>query len=393
MELIKDKKIRCLAGGVFASSAPERVIKLDFVDYVCRGEGEGALVDLANALEEGKDPKNIKNLWVKKNGKIVAQNPIRPALDVNTLPVQDLSIFEDISLHRPMMGKIYRMIPIETQRGCPYACTFCNAPGKTEFYNAQDAGHFFRKRKMEHVYEELKELISGFKVEYIYFVTETFLAMSEREFDEFCEIYSEFKLPFFMNTRPETVTVRRVKKLKEVNCHRVNIGVEHGNHKFRAEVVGRAYKNELAIKAFDLMYDVGISTVSNNILGYPDETRELIFDTIQLTRKLKCTDINAFTFTPYHGTSLRGLCEKKKYIDKNTLAHIYYKDSLLRMPSISKEEIRGLLKTFVLYARLPRSYWKEIKIAESDTKEGEEKFNELTALFRKEYAHAPIAID
>ena len=393
MELIKDKKIRCLAGGVFASSAPERVIKLDFVDYVCRGEGEGALVDLANALEEGKDPKNIKNLWVKKNGKIVAQNPIRPALDVNTLPVQDLSIFEDISLHRPMMGKIYRMIPIETQRGCPYACTFCNAPGKTEFYNAQDAGHFFRKRKMEHVYEELKELISGFKVEYIYFVTETFLAMSEREFDEFCEIYSEFKLPFFMNTRPETVTVRRAKKLKEVNCHRVNIGVEHGNHKFRAEVVGRAYKNELAIKAFDLMYDVGISTVSNNILGYPDETRELIFDTIQLTRKLKCTDINAFTFTPYHGTSLRGLCEKKKYIDKDTLGHIYVKDSLLNMPSISKEEIRGLMKTFVLYARLPRSYWKDIKIAESDTKEGEEKFNELTALFRKEYAHAPIAID
>ena len=69
------------------------------------------------------------------------------------------------------------------------------------------------------------------------------------------------------------------------------------------------------------------------------------------------------------------------------------KDSLLNMPSISKEEIRGLMKTFVLYARLPRSYWKEIKIAESDTKEGEEKFNELTTLFRKEYAHAPIAID
>ena len=37
-----------------------------------------------------------------------------------------------------------------------------------------------------------------------------------------------------MNTRPETVTERRAKKLKEVNCNRVNIGVEHGNSNFRA---------------------------------------------------------------------------------------------------------------------------------------------------------------
>ena len=393
MNAIKEKKVACLVGGVFPSSAPEKVIELDFVDYVCRGEGEGALVDLANALEEDSDPTNIKNLWVKKNGKIVARNSIRPALDVNTLPVQDLSIFEDMSLHRPMMGKIYRMAPVETQRGCPYTCRFCNSPEKNEFYNAQKAGRFFRKRTMKHLHTELKEIVSKHGIEYIFFITDTFLAMSEKEFDEFCEMYSEFKLPFFMNTRPETVTERRAKKLKEVNCHRVNIGVEHGNHKFRADVVGRAYKNDLAIKAFDFMYDAGISTVSNSIVGYPDETRELIFDSIELARQLKCDDMNAFTFTPYHGTSLRGLCEKKKYLNKEALAHIYVKDSLLSMPSISKEEIKGLMKTFVLYARLPRSYWKEIKLAEAETDEGNQKYFELMDLFQKEYKQNSLAVD
>ena len=86
MELIKDRKIKCLVGGVFPSSVPEIILKEDYVDYVCRGEGEGALIDLCNALEDGKDPSNIPNLWVKKNGKIVARNKIRPALDVNTPP-------------------------------------------------------------------------------------------------------------------------------------------------------------------------------------------------------------------------------------------------------------------------------------------------------------------
>jgi len=393
MELIKHKKIKCLAGGVFASTAPERVIELDFVDYICRGEGEGALVDLANALEENKDPSNIANLWIKKNGKIISKNPIRPAIDVNKLPVQDLSIFEDDSLHRPMMGKIYRMAPIETQRGCPYACRFCNAPGKVEFYANQKAGHFFRKRTMKHVHAELKEIISLFDIDYIYFITETFLAMSEKEFDEFCEMYSDFKLPFFMNSRPETITERRAKKLKEANCHRVNIGVEHGNYKFRSEVVGRKYKNETAIKAFNLIYDAGISTVSNNIVGYPDETRELIFDSIELCRKLKCSDISAFTFSPYHGTSLRKLCEEKNYLDKNTLGRTYVNDSILTMPSISKEEIRGLRRTFVLYSRLPRSYWKDIKIAEQETEKGTNKYLELMSLYRREYKQYPLPKD
>ena len=263
---------------------------------------------------------------------------------------------------------------------------------KNEFYEAQKAGRFFRKRTMKHLHTELKELISKYSIEYIFFITDTFLAMSEKEFDEFCEIYSEFKLPFYMHTRPETVTERKVKKLKEVNCDRVNIGVEHGNHKFRSETVGRNYKNEVAIRSFEMMYEGGISTVSNSILGYPDETRELIFDTIELVRKLKCTDINAFTFTPYHGTSLRELCERKKYLAKDTLADGYYvHDSLLTMPSITKEEIRGLMKTFVLYSRLPRSSWPEIKIAEAETELGKNKYGELMAIFRREYAHAPLA--
>ena len=392
MDKIKDKKIPCLVGGQFATSAPEKVIAIDSVNYVCRGEGEEALTDLCNALENGTDTLKIPNLWVKKNGVVVVRNKVRQALDVNTLPVQDLSIFEDMSLFRPMKGKVYKMAPVETQRGCPYACRFCNSPEKNEFYEAQRAGRFFRKREMKHLYTELKELVSKYGIEYIFFVTDTFLAMSEKEFDEFCEIYSEFKLPFYMHTRPETVTERRVKKLKEVNCDRVNIGVEHGNYKFRAEVVGRSYKNEIAIRSFDIMYNGGISTVSNNILGYPDETRELIFDTIELVRQLKCNDINAFTFTPYHGTSLRGLCERKNYLAKDVLADGYYvHDSLLTMPSISKEEIRGLMKTFVLYARLPRSQWKDIKSAEKDTEEGNNKYKELMNLFRKEYSHNALA--
>jgi hypothetical protein len=47
------------------------------------------------------------------------------------------------------------------------------------------------------------------------------------------------------------------------------------------------------------MFNVGLSTIANSVAGYPDETRKLIFDTIELARKLKCDDLNAFNFAPY----------------------------------------------------------------------------------------------
>ena len=58
------------------------------------------------------------------------------------------------------------------------------------------------------------------------------------------------------------------------------------------------------------------------------------------------------------------------YIDSETLAHIYTKDSILKMPSLTKEEIRGLSKTFVFYARLPKSYWGVIDLDVRGSDEG-----------------------
>ena len=61
--------------------------------------------------------------------------------------------------------------------------------------------------------------------------------------------------------------------------------------------------------------------------------------------------------------------------------------------SISKKEIGGLVKTFPLYARLPRSYWKDIKIAESDTPEAKKVYSNLLNKFREQYSNISLARD
>ena len=68
LEVAKEKfDIPIIAGGITPTLSPELVIENDCIDIVCVGEGEDALVELAEHIVEGKDYADIKNLWVKKN--------------------------------------------------------------------------------------------------------------------------------------------------------------------------------------------------------------------------------------------------------------------------------------------------------------------------------------
>ncbi len=58
-------------------------------------------------------------------------------------------------------------------------------------------------------------------------------------------------------------------------------------------------------------------------------------------------------------------------------------DIILNMPS--KKEILGLQRTFVLYTKLPKDLWPQIKVAEKFDDEGNSMFEKLTNFYREKY--------
>ena len=50
---------------------------------------------------------------------------------------------------------------------------------------------------------------------------------------------------------------------------------------------------------------------------------------------------------------------------------------VLNMPTMSKEEIKGLYRTFNLYLNMDKSMWSKIRDAERQDKEGDKAFAEL----------------
>ena len=366
IEATRDLGVPNLFGGVFPTFAPELVMQHQAVDIVCVGEGENALLDLADCLANGQDYSDVTNLWVRMKDGSIKRNPVTRPVDINSLPpVSDIGIFGEKRFYRPMGGRIRRLLPVETHRGCPYTCSFCNSPQQNVLYGGGLS--YFRRKSMDLVRQEIENHIKQWNVEYIYFWADTFLAWSNREFDEFCEMYSGIKLPFWCQTRIETVTEYRFKRLKDVGLDRISFGMEHGNEAFRRDVVKREYTNEDAIRCLKIVGDLDVTFSVNNIIGFPDETRELAFDSIELNREFGSDSVVCSIFVPFHGTELREYAEKKGFIKPGVICSVHNADeSMLTMPQWDKEDITRLRNVFAMYVKFPKSRWPEIEKAETD---------------------------
>ena len=189
------------------------------------------------------------------------------------------------------------------------------------------------------------------QIEFLWIVTDTFLTMSKKEFDKWATMYSKYKLPFFTQTRPELLTPHQARTLKELGCVKLNMGIEHGDPQFRKDIVGRVYQNERAIEAFQIAREAGLSTTCNFIIGYPYETMENCLKSVDFAAQIDSDDINAFIFTPYHGTPMRDMCVEAGFVPNDLIVEMRSDDqgTYLDMPRpyMNKEEIQYMYNNFV----------------------------------------------
>ena len=374
------RKIPIMWGGVFATFAPHLILRDNVGDYICRGEGDDAVVELCRKMNEGTSTADVQNFWIRENDSIT-KNKMGPLADMESAPFPDYSLFENHAIYRAMQGKIRRTIGLETQRGCTFTCTYCNSPSQVTLHKSEVGSMFARKKSIKRVRKELEYLHKKFDLELVYFLDDTFLALSEKRFDELYEMYMDFKIPFWMNTRCETMTEKRAQKLEDMNMLRMSFGIEHGNQEYRKNILKRSTSNERMLSAFKMTSGKKYITNGNCIIGMPEENRDLIFDSIEFTRQLP-DDVErtgAFIFAPYHGTPLRDIAIKKGYIkNPDTICDITKpEESMLDQPQLPKQELIGLAKTFGLYQTLPKSEWKWVKKAENNTNDANQLYSKL----------------
>jgi anaerobic magnesium-protoporphyrin IX monomethyl ester cyclase len=339
----------------------EETIGKEICDYVCIGEGENSFPNLLRAIENNGNLQEIKGIWFKKGNEVIRNIPIE-LTDISFLPAYDFELFDPIHFYRPFDGKRYKMLNYEYSRGCPYNCTYCvNGVLKLKY---KGLGRYRRiKQPIKAIYE-LEYLVKKHKFDFVRFWDEDFTSIPLVTLERFAELYlKKINLPFLVYARVTSINERKVKLLKDMGCQGFAMGIESGNEFIRFKVMNRKMTNDEIINKFNLVKSYGIRTSAYNIIGFPFETRETIFHTIELNRAVNPDSFSVTMLEPYKGTPIRTLCEEHGLDPSHET--VFCKPQFI--PSgMTEKELAGLFRTFPFYVRFPKKDYSIIRRAEYD---------------------------
>ena len=296
---VKEKKQDAFTvmGGPHTTFLPEILNTEKNLDAVCIGEGEHAMLELASSLKGGRVNNRIKNLHFKQNGEIIRNEARSLIEDLDSLPFPDRDLY--FEKYHFLFNE---MIDYSNSRGCPFNCSYCHNKGMRNLYKGK--GSWLRFRKNENVIEEIKATINKYPAKYVRFLDDT-LNVKPKRFKEFLLMYKkEVNVPFVCNLRIDLANEEQIEQLKNAGVSRISIGIEHGDEDFRKKVLYRDYKNQQILDFSKWVNKRGIRIHTFNIMGFPGETLDMAFSTVEINAKIKPTMAYAHILNPYPGTDI-----------------------------------------------------------------------------------------
>jgi anaerobic magnesium-protoporphyrin IX monomethyl ester cyclase len=333
-------------GGPHPTFFPD-IIEEKSVDIICRGEGEGAVIDLARAVDCKADIDKIPNCWVKR-GTLIIRNDVRNLIaDLDSLPFPDRSLYYQ---KYPFMNNSKKVFM--AGRGCPYRCSYCFNGSLQDMYKQK--GKYVRFRSVNNVILEIEEVCKKYKTKTVQMADDTFIT-DKAWLHDFLEKYKKtINLPLICLVRADLITEDIVSQLKAANCYSVFFGVESGIEYIRSVVLGKSITNKQIIEAAKLLRKYKIKFRTYNMLGLPEETIEQAFKTVEFNADIKVDYPWCSILQPYPGTIIRNYAERKKLIQKNNNANFakyFFKNSILDITDA--KEISNLQKLFYWAVKFP----------------------------------------
>ncbi len=344
----KDSAVKIAFGGVFATLNAKRVKQqCPEVDFVCRGDGEELILELLDRLD---NPDTVAGVtWAENDGRI-RENPDRPLdRDLDRWPFPDreglaVDYVESMPLDVPAVLSFDRYTTMQTSRGCPWSCVFCDIPTFSEGK--------WRPRSTAHVLEELKQLDrDGYRS--VFFVDDHFLLRPKR-IAEMCDGINEnnLEIRWGCEGRVDSKCMDLFPAMAKANIRTLMFGIESGSQK----ILDRLKKGQTVEQietAVSAAKKAGIEIVHGFfLLGSPDETVEDIRKTYGFASRLPIDTFGFGRLCVYRGTPLwneyvqRGLVDDEK--DWNKYRRASWIDPTVlpdeEIDRVRSEEMRRLIR-------------------------------------------------
>ncbi len=288
---------RIIWGGVHPSLSPDECLNEQAVDFVVIGEGELTAVELANALQTGRDISQVRGIGYK-NGKISFTTPREQIADLDEYSM-DWSLVDPLRYVRSS-SDYQRAMCFVTSRGCPFSCGFC--------YNQKFHKSKWRAHSAEFVIKKVQELQAATQITRISFDDDYFMADQRRGFKILEGLKNIGVICDWLEVRLETATVENMRRFSDLGVKTIFFGWESGSDRMLSLMNKRLTRSAILAKCEILSKFPDIKYDASAIIGFPTEKKSEIFETVdtalEISKILHTVNFNIGTYMPYPGTSL-----------------------------------------------------------------------------------------
>ncbi len=287
-------------GGIHATFMYKQVLtEAPHVDVIVRGEGEEIIVELMQAVAEGRyeaDKHQIKGLAFRDGEVIKATQAASTVKDLDGI-TPDWSFLEwDKYIYVPLGVKV--AIP-NMARGCPFTCSFCS---QWKFWRD------YRVRDPLKVVDEIETLVNDHGVGFFILADEE-PTINRRKFIQFCEELIARGLPdkiqWGINTR--VTDIMRDKDLlplyRRAGLVHVSLGTEAAAQ-LKLDVFNKETKVGENKEAIRLLREADIFVEAQFIVGLDNETPETLEETYRMAWDWQPDLANWAMYTPWPFTPL-----------------------------------------------------------------------------------------
>ena len=290
--------IKLIIGGPHCTIQGKRALLEINADVSVAGEGEEAVIQIAEALEGKRKLADIHGVYYRENSVIKSGLPPKEIENLDNVDFPSRHLVKDYTYGKDVKGIAFfargKVTSIVTTRGCPFNCRFCVIKTMTKKY---------RMRSAENVVKELEEIAHDY--DSVFIMDDNFLSDKKRV-DKIMDLLIEKKLGLDLwvtGVRVDSAEKKLFKKMKKAGVKSLLFGIESGSQEV-LDFYNKRIDLDSIERAIKLSSKMGFFTVGNFIIGSPIERENHIDDTIRFAKKLPLDFAYFFVFSYQKGSPL-----------------------------------------------------------------------------------------
>lgn len=315
-------------GGPHPTTNPEFFLNAGAADICVQGEGDKTLPEIVEKLHRRDEWDSIQGITFMKDGAIHATPRRALVKKMDEIPNPAYHLWD---IPRYMKLMVNPGVTLITSRGCPYACTFCDAEMTPRQYRAMSP---------EKTVDLMEQIVRTYNPPQLVLFDDLFTIQRKRVI-EICKeiIKRDLFFEWVCESRVDTMDYEMLRWMRKAGCVKIYYGLESGS----PDMLVTMKKGVTPQKVRDgakLNRELGMYFKFFILYGFPEDTVKDHRLTEELIAETRCDAVCCSILQPIPGTEVYE--QLKPYLTRDVAEmefHYWHSTESFKHPTFSHEEL------------------------------------------------------